>query len=188
MTKETKDSIYRDLSRKLIKMSMGNKVHIDGIEKQENGEDKIELKRDPEGKIKPNPSSPQQTIFNILSYLIITVTGIIGVIIPLTVCIAYTVYETKAAFEASSIGSLSSLLTFMNPLVIFYFNNIVFTLLMLAAGCSAIGVLLLLKITVDLIEMSILKRVFKKYYKKTATKLKALDEEERIRKEKTRTI
>jgi magnesium-transporting ATPase (P-type) len=186
MTKETKNSIYRDLSRKLINMTMGDKVKIDGLKKYGEGEDKIELKPPPKDKVKPTPSSPQQIIFNLLSSIILIIACIIGLFIPIVVCTVYTISETQTTLHGSSIVSLQDLLNLMEPLVRFYFNNIVFTILVMTVTFIIIGALFIIKNVVDIIEMSILKKIFVKYYNKTADKLKSLDNEERLRKEEAK--
>jgi hypothetical protein len=184
MNKENKNPVYRDLSRKIINMAMGDKVKIEGLHKRgEEEEDKIELKQLPNDKAKPTPPSPQQIVFNLLSSVVFIIASIIGIFIPIIVCIVYTIDETQTTLNNSPIVSLNDLFNLMEPLVKFYFNNIVFTLLVLTATFIIVGVLFIIKNLVDVIEMSILKKIFVKYYNKTASKLKSLDDEERLMKE-----
>jgi hypothetical protein len=172
-----KEPQYHDISKKLIKMALGDKVKIEGDKGEE--EECIEIKGTPEGgdvKKAKIPPSPQQIAFNLISSIAVILGGIIGCVMPLIVCVVYTIQETKGA--ADDIDTLKGLFNLLFMISRFYLDNFIFTMVIGVITAVIVGISLILKAGVDVLEYYVLKNIFKKYYNKIANKLESLDKDE----------
>jgi hypothetical protein len=187
-----KESPYKDLAKKVLDMAMGDKITLRSDDPDDNKENSnINLSLDPNSEKRPEqPPLPfYKKIYNVLSSFVIIAAAIIGLVIPVIMCITYTVEYVKIVMQNVSvdINNIYGFLIVIKPIIQFYLTNILFTCIVLGITILAIITIWALTSLIEVIDYISLKSSIKKNYEKTSNRMKELDEEEeRLKKESTK--
>jgi hypothetical protein len=185
-----KNKSYRELARKIIEMSLGDKIVLpeeekpapENTSKEDTG---IEMKFDSSKPVSLPKSMPQRIINGII-ILIIIAAAIIGLIIPSINCIAFTIFTAKASFIAGYAQEEEQTIheiyvTTLYPIIKYWGINALFSIFIAVLAIFTTLCLQMIKLFAYGIEKLYLQKEIKKNYDKIARKADALDKEEEAR-------
>jgi hypothetical protein len=188
---ERRESQYKALSRDLINMTFGDKIHIKD-DKESSGEagenNAIEIKAK-EG-MPENKLPFQQIAYNAASSVFVIFCLVFGIFIPFSVFTFLSAVKIYNIVEEIGMSSIQQFIDQMNP-ILKYLGLLYLVCIVVVSAIGIFGVIFMLfiKKIIDFIGDAMVRKSIKKNYVAIATKLNDFDhEEDRLNKLKAEKI